>query len=96
MDIRRKLTVLRGEILDLAARHGARNVRLFGSAARDDAIHANDVDLLVQMEQDRTLLDFVGFWQDLEDLLGCKVDLLSEDGVSPYLRDKIFEEAIAL
>jgi predicted nucleotidyltransferase len=86
----------RSEILDRASQHGARNVRVFGSAARGDAGPASDVDLLVEMETGRSLLDFVGLWQELEDLLGLKVDLVSEGGISPYLREQILSEAIAL
>ena len=86
----------RSEILDRASEHGARNVRVFGSAARGDTGPANDVDLLVEMEPGRSMLDFVGLWQELEDLLGRKVDLVSEGGISPYLREKILSEAIAL
>jgi hypothetical protein len=81
----------RSEILDRA-----RNVRVFGSAARGDAGPASDVDLLVEMESGRSLLDFVGLWQELEDLLGLKVDLVSDRGISPYLREQILSEAIAL
>jgi predicted nucleotidyltransferase len=86
----------RSEILDRASHHGARNVRVFGSAARGDAGPSSDVDLLVEMEPGRSLLDFVGLWQELEDLLGLKVDLVSEGGISPYLREQILSEAIAL
>jgi predicted nucleotidyltransferase len=86
----------RSEILDRASQHGARNVRVFGSAARGDAGPASDVDLLVEMEPGRSLLDFVGLWQELEDLLGLKVDLVSDRGISPYLREQILSEAIAL
>ena len=86
----------RQAILRLAEDHGARNVRVFGSIARGHAGPDSDVDLLVEMELGRTLLDFVGLWQDLEELLRCKVDLLSDGGVSPYLKDKIYAEAIPL
>jgi uncharacterized protein len=86
----------RSEILNRASQHGARNVRVFGSAARGDAGAGSDVDLLVEMEPGRSLLDFVGLWQELEDLLGLKVDLVSEGGISPYLREQILSEAIAL
>ena len=86
----------RSEILDRASQHGARNVRVFGSAARGDAGPASDVDLLVEMDPGRSLLDFVGLWQELEDLFGLKVDLVSEGGISPYLREQILSEAIAL
>jgi len=80
----------------LALRHGAYNVRLFGSVARGESRLSSDVDLLVEMHPNRTLFDLVGFWQDAEDLLGCKVDVVSERGLSPYLRDRILQEAVPL
>ncbi|MFI4991926.1 MAG: nucleotidyltransferase family protein [Solirubrobacterales bacterium] len=86
----------REEILRYAAEHGARNVRVFGSVARSDAEASSDVDLLVEMDPGRNLLDLVGFGQDLEDLLGTHVDVLTDGGVSPYMRDRIFAEAVPL
>lgn len=86
----------RERILETAARHGARNVRVFGSAARGEADETSDVDFLVKMEPGRTLLDLVGLWQDLEELLGCKVGVITEGGISPYLRERILEEAVSL
>ena len=83
----------RGEILRLAAQHGARKVRIFGSVARGEAHEGSDVDLLVDMEKGRDFLDLVGFWQDLEELLGCRVDVITDGGISPYLRDRIYAEA---
>ena len=86
----------RSEILRLAAQHGARNVRVFGSLARGQADPDSDLDLLVEMDEGRSLLDLVGLWQDLEELLGSKVDVISEGGLSPYLRDHVLAEAIPL
>lgn len=86
----------RDEILVYAANHGARNVRVFGSTARRETGNGSDVDLLVEMEPGRSLLDLVGLWQDLEELLGAHVDLLSDGGVSPHLRERIFAEAVPL
>ena len=86
----------REAILRLAAQHGAANVRVFGSVAREDATPQSDVDFLVDMEAGRSLLDIVGLWQDLEDLLGRSVDVISEGGMSPNLRDKIIAEAVPL
>lgn len=86
----------RAEILRCASEHGARNVRVFGSTARGEAEPDSDIDLLVEMEPGRSLLDLVGLWQDLEDLLGTHVDVLSEGGVSPHLRERIYGDAIAL
>ena len=86
----------RQEILRYAAEHGARNVRVFGSMVRGDTNATSDVDLLVEMEPGRSLVDLVGLWQDLEDLLGTQVDVLSDGGVSPHLRERIYAEAVPL
>ena len=86
----------REEILRYAAEHGARNVRVFGSIVRGDSDAGSDVDLLVEMEAGRSLIDLVGLWQDLEDLLGTRVDVLSDGGVSPHLRERIYAEALPL
>jgi hypothetical protein len=90
------LRARRDEILRLAARYGARNVRLFGSIARGEETPESDIDLLVDMEPGRSLLDLVGLWQDLEDLLQCRVDVLTDGGLSPYLQDRIHAEAVRL
>lgn len=92
----RSLRERRSEILRCASEHGARNVRVFGSTARDEAAPGSDVDLLVEMEPGRSLLDLVGLWQDLEELLGSRVDVLSDGGVSPHLRERIDTDVIAL
>jgi predicted nucleotidyltransferase len=92
----RRLRVRREEILRCAARHGASNVRVFGSVVRGESATTSDVDLLVEMEPGRSLIDLVGLWQDLEDLLGTHVDVLSDRGVSPHLRERIFAEAVPL
>lgn len=86
----------REAILRLAAKHGARNVRIFGSVARGEAGPASDVDVLVDFESGRSLLDLVGFEQDLESLLGCSVDVVTDRGISPYMEARILREAIPL
>jgi hypothetical protein len=86
----------RETILRLAEQHGARNVRVFGSVARGEATSASDLDLLVEMEPGRNYFDFVTFWQDVEEALGCKVDVLADGGVSPYIRDRVYREAVPL
>ncbi len=86
--------IKREEILRIAAQHGATRIRVFGSIARGEARPDSDVDLLVRMERGRSLFDLVGLWQDLEELLGRKVDVISEGGMSPYIRERILSEAI--
>jgi predicted nucleotidyltransferase len=76
--------------------HGMRNVRVFGSVARGDDRRDSDLDLLVDVEPGRTLLDVIGLEQDLEELLGRKVDVLTEGGLSPYLQQRILAEASSL
>ncbi len=86
----------REAILRLAARHGASNVRVFGSVARGEAGPGSDLDLLVSLAPGRGLLDHVALWQDLEDLLHCKVDVVSEKALHWYIRERVLEEAAAL
>ena len=86
----------RDAVLSLAARHGARDIRIFGSAARDEAGEASDLDLLVSMDSDRSLLDLSALVLDLNDLLGIKVDVVNEDGIYWLLRRKILKEAKSL
>lgn len=86
----------RTEILDVARKHGARNVRVFGSAARGDAGPDSDVDILVELEPGRSLLDHVALMLDLGDLLGCKVDVVSERALHWYIRDRVLAEAVPL
>ncbi|WP_448542533.1 nucleotidyltransferase family protein [Roseiflexus sp.] len=86
----------RADILALAAKHGARNVRVFGSVARGDADEQSDIDFLVQMELGRSLLDLGGLQYDLEQLLGCRVDVVTEQGLKARLREEILSEAVTL
>jgi predicted nucleotidyltransferase len=86
----------REAILRIAAEHGARTVRVFGSVARGDDRADSDVDLLVDMEDDRSLLDLVGLEQELEDLLRRDVDVLTDASIHPDLRLRIAAEARAL
>ena len=96
MHIAEQLKEKRGQILQIAALHGARNLRVFGSVAREDAGPESDVDFLVEIEPGRSLLDHVALAQDLEDLLGCKVDVVSEKAVHWFIRDRVLAEARAL
>ena len=87
------LGLKRDEILGIAARHGARNIRVFGSVARGEDRPASDLDLLVDMETDRSLLDLVGLQLDLEALLHRAVDVVTDASVPQSLRDRILADA---
>ena len=84
------------EIERIAKRYGAHDVRIFGSVARGEAKPESDVDVLVSFEPERSLLDVAGFEQDLEELLGCEVDVVEVGGISPYIEDRILAEAVPL
>ncbi|MFB8794835.1 MAG: nucleotidyltransferase family protein [Microcoleus sp.] len=96
MKIRQILQEKRAEILQLAAKHGAFNVRIFGSVARGEEREDSDVDFLVEMETERSLLDRIGLIQDLEDFLGKKVDVANVKGLREAFRERILREAIFL
>jgi predicted nucleotidyltransferase len=90
------LRTRRQEIQRLASLHGARNIRVFGSVARTEDTAESDIDFLIDMDESRSLLDLVGFQQELEAMLNRPADVLTERGINPYLRDRILGEAIAL
>jgi predicted nucleotidyltransferase len=84
------------DINRIAASHGARNVRVFGSVSRGEASMASDLDLLVDMAEGRSLFDLVALSDELEETLGIDVDVVTEGSLSPYLRDRILAEAVSL
>jgi predicted nucleotidyltransferase len=86
----------REEILRIAAKHGARNVRVFGSVARGEADSQSDIDLLVEFKRGTTLLGHAALVQELEDLLGVKVDVVSERGLRDRVRERVLREAVAI
>lgn len=86
----------REEILSIATKNGAYNVRIFGSVARGEDNENSDVDFLVDMEAGRNLLDRIGLMQDLEDLLGRKVDVATVKVLRDFCRDRILKEAVPL
>ena len=90
------LAANRDEILRICARHGARNVRVFGSFARGEARPNSDLDLLVDVGPDRTPWFPGGLLLDLEDYLGCRVDIVTEDALHWYIRERILKEAVQL
>jgi Predicted nucleotidyltransferases len=96
MTLEALLKAKRDEILQVCAKYGARNVRVFGSVARGEADEQSDIDLLVEFEPNRSLLDHAGLWVELQELLGVKVDVVSERGLKPRIRQRVLQEAIPL
>ncbi len=86
----------RQEIIETASKYGAKNVRVFGSVARGEAGPQSDLDLLVQLNPHHSLLDLIAIKQDLEDMLGCNVDVVTEAALSPYIREDVLREAVSL
>lgn len=84
----------RTEVLEVAAKHGAADVRVFGSMARGEANEASDIDLLVRMEPGRSLFDLGALVMDLEELLGCRVDVVTEGGLRPRIREHVLRDAV--
>ena len=81
-------------ILRIAARYGARNVRVFGSFSRGDADEQSDIDFLVELEPGRSLLDLGGLQYELELFLGCSVDVVTERGLRARIRERVLREAV--
>ena len=86
----------RREIIEIAARHGARNVRLFGSVVRGEDDDKSDIDFLMEMSQNTSLMDHASLLNDLEKLLGRSVDVAPDDCLRPRIRERILNESIAL
>ena len=84
----------RREILRIAAKHGAREVRVFGSAARGAADQESDVDFLVELEAGRSLLDLGGLQMELESLLERRVDVVTVRGLKARIRERVLREAV--
>lgn len=94
MSIRELLQSNREAILALAAKHGARNVRVFGSAARGEEREDSDIDFLVAFEPTASLMDHAALLADLEALLGRKVDVAPDDRLRPRIKDRVLREAV--
>lgn len=93
MDINQLLQSKRQEIMQIAARNGAYNVRVFGSAARGDARPDSDIDFLVSLEANRSLLDLARLLRELQTLLNHPVDVVTEAGLRPRIRPQVLKEA---
>jgi uncharacterized protein len=96
MSLEELLSQKREDIMRAAQKHGARNVRVFGSVARGDDEPDSDVDFLVDMEPGRSLLDMGGLLMDLREMLGRNVDVVTERGLKTRIRDRVLKEAIPL
>ena len=84
------------DILQIADKHGAQKIRVFGSFSRNSATAASDLDLLVNLKKGRDLLDLIAFKQELEEQIGLRVDVVTEKGLSPHLRESILAQAKSL
>ncbi len=96
MSLDERVRTKRQHILRVAARHGARDVRLFGSAARGESTAESDLDFLVAVGPDHSPWFPAGLVAELEALLGCDVDVVTEEGLHWYIRDRVLEEAVPL
>ncbi len=84
------------DILNIAKTYGASNIRIFGSVAREEANSNSDIDFLMDIESGKNLLDRIALIQDLEDLLGCKVDVAKPENLHESIKAKVLQEAISL
>ncbi|MBE9053400.1 nucleotidyltransferase family protein [Nostocales cyanobacterium LEGE 11386] len=96
MNIYEILAAKREEILQIATKYGAYNIRIFGSVARGEADVNSDVDFLVEMETGRSLFDLGGLLMELQEILGCEVDIVTEKGLRSRIRERVLSEAVPL
>ncbi len=96
MDLQTLIEEKREKILEIAAKYGAFDMRIFGSVARGEADETSDIDFVVKMEPGRSLMDLGGLLFDLQDLLGLKVDVVTEGGLRERIRDQVMREAVPL
>jgi uncharacterized protein len=92
----KQFAVVPKDILRVASERGAYNIRVFGSVARGEADSKSDIDLLVDLEPGRSLFDLGGLLMDLQDLLGHKVDVVTERGLRERIRERVLKEAVPL
>ena len=96
MDVKRRVTEHRDEIITIARRHGVSRVRIFGSVARGDAGPGSDLDLLVEIGSSPTPFFPGGLIADLEELLGCRVEVVTPDALHECIREQVLQEAVGL
>ena len=91
-----ELKYYRSQILELAKRYHVPNVRVFGSTVREDNTLESDVDFLIDVSPEQTLLDLIGFTRELKELLGCEVDVAQSTVLHPVIRDEVLREAVSI
>jgi uncharacterized protein len=96
MTRRQQLALKRQAIIEIAARYGVHDLKIFGSVVREEETTDSDIDFLVKMDKGRSLLDYIGFIQELESLLECKVDVAQPTTLHPVIREQILQEAVPL
>ena len=96
MDTKTLIHERRREILEIVAQYGVRSIRVFGSVARGEAEAASDVDFLVELAPGTSALDLGGLLMDLREILGCEVDVVTEKGLRPRIRERVLKEAVPL
>ena len=96
MNLQRLINDKRQDILNIAAKHGAYDVRICGSVVREEDNDSSDIDFLVKLEKGRSLLDHAALVVDLEDLLGQKIDIITESGLKERIRERVLSEAVHL
>ena len=87
---------IKNMIISILVSHGIKKILVFGSYARNEATSNSDLDLIVEFPEGSSLLDHIGIEFELSETLKMKIDLLSQNGISPYIKDKIMKEAIVI
>jgi predicted nucleotidyltransferase len=96
MNLKQLIREKNSDIKAIAAKHGAKNIRLFGSVVRGEAVQESDIDFLVDTESSTSSWFPAGLILDLEEILGCRVDIVTERGLNPYIREHVLREAVPL
>lgn len=87
---------IKKKIISILIKHGIKRILVFGSYARNEATPKSDLDLIVEFPEGTSLLDHVGIEMELSEALNMKIDLLSHNGISPYIKDQVLKEAIVI
>jgi len=96
MNLTETLKTNRDKILEVSAKYGAKNIRIFGSVARGDFGRDSDIDFLVDMEKGRSLFDMGGLLMELQKILGCKVDVVTPKGLRQRIKERVIKDSIYL